>query len=104
MPMRYRPSRRASPRCSATTRTVMAATASQEQRSSRVMVVLSVRWAREATTSSKSPVNRAPGRAHGTVSVRTRRQAWQASRRISASRYSRAAPRSRCRQRRVVRS
>jgi hypothetical protein len=30
----------------ATTRTVMAATASQQQRSSRVMVVLSVRWAR----------------------------------------------------------
>ena len=46
MPMRYRPSRRASSRCSATTRTVMAATASQEQRNSRVMVVLSVRWAR----------------------------------------------------------
>jgi hypothetical protein len=46
MPMRYRPSRRASLRWVATTRTVMAATASQEQRSSRVMVVLSVRWAR----------------------------------------------------------
>jgi hypothetical protein len=38
------------------------------------------------TTSSKSRVNRAPGRAHGIVSVRTRPQARQASRRISASR------------------
>jgi len=56
------------------------------------------------TTSSKSRVNRAPGRAQGTVSVRTRPQARQASRRISACRYSRAAPRSRCRQRRMERS
>ena len=50
----------------------MPATASQEQRSSRVIVVLSIRCASHATTSSKSRVNRASGRAHGTVSVRTR--------------------------------
>jgi hypothetical protein len=46
MPMRYRSSRRVSSMWAATTRITIAATASQEQRSNRVMVVLSVRWAR----------------------------------------------------------
>jgi hypothetical protein len=44
--MQYKSSRRAWSRWPATTRTTIAATASQEQRSSRVMVVLSARWAR----------------------------------------------------------
>ena len=49
----------------------MAATASQEQRNNLLIVVLSVRWASQATVSSKSRVCRAFGRAQGTCSVRT---------------------------------
>jgi hypothetical protein len=89
---------------SATTRTTTAATDSQLQRSSLVIVVLSVRWASQATTSSKSLVWRAPGRAQGTASVRTRPQRLQDRRRISASRYSLVVPRSRWRHRRRERS
>jgi len=47
---------------------------------------------------------RAPGRAHGTTSVRTRQQRRQARRRISASNHSFEPARSRCRQRRGRRS
>jgi hypothetical protein len=82
----------------------MFATASHEQRNSLEMVVLSTRWANQATTSSKSALWRAPGRAQGTISVRTRRHRWQSSRRISASRNTRVAPRSRWRHRRTERS
>jgi hypothetical protein len=60
---------------SITTRPMIASTASQEQRNSRLMLVLSIRCASQATTFSKSLVCRACGRAHGTSSVRTRRQA-----------------------------
>jgi hypothetical protein len=48
------------------------------------MVVLSARWASQATTSSKSRVCRASGRAHGTSSVTARRHRSQLSLRISA--------------------
>jgi hypothetical protein len=57
--------------CSATTGVTIAATASQEQRISVATVVLSVRWASQVTTSSKSRVNRASGRAYGTCPVHT---------------------------------
>src|SRR6266702_4654393 len=70
-PIRYRSSRRASSIEVATTRTTILATASQEHLSSLEIVVLSARWASQATTSSKSFVCRAPGRAHGTSSVTT---------------------------------
>ena len=101
--MRKRPSRRAASTVGDDSTTI-AATASQLSRNSRVIVVLSVRWASQATTSSKSRVWRAPGRAHGTTSVRTRPQRRQSSRRISASSHSFEPPRSRCRQRRIERS
>src|ERR671919_133057 len=77
------------------------ATAFHEHLRSRATVVLSTRWAKNATTSSKSLVWRAPGRAHGTRSLQTRLQRGQRSRRISPSRNSLQAPRSRWRQRRT---
>src|SRR5262249_30218494 len=58
----------------------MWSTASQEQRSSLDTAVLSIRCASHAAKSSKSVVCRAPGRTHGTRSVRTRRRAWQSMR------------------------
>src|SRR5918996_652882 len=77
------------------------ATAFHEHLRSRATVVLSTRWAKNATTSSKSLVWRAPGRAHGTRSLQTRLHRGQRSRRISPSRNSLQAPRSRWRQRRT---
>jgi len=64
----------------------MLATASHEQRSSRVIAVLSIRLGSQAIKSSKSRVKRAAGHAQGTCSIRTRLQAPQASRRIAARR------------------
>src|SRR4029453_8304704 len=60
--MRYRLFRRVSSMWSTTTRATIASTASQEQRSSRPMLVLSIRCASQATTFSKSLVCRAFGR------------------------------------------
>ena len=64
------------------------------------MLVLSIRWASQNTTFSKSLLCRAFGRAHGTCSVRTRPQARQSMRWMSASSHTWQAPKSRCRQRR----
>jgi len=80
---------------SSTTRMTMRATASHDTRRSRATVVLSMRLAHQATMSSTSRVCRAPARAHGTSSVRTRWHLRQCKRRISASSHSRLAPRSR---------
>nr|WP_232050026.1 hypothetical protein [Actinoplanes sp. OR16] len=78
----------------------IASTASQEQRSSRAMLALSMRCASQAATFSKSAVCRAFGRAHGTCSVRTRPQERQSTRWMSASSLTWQAPKSRCRHRR----
>jgi len=93
--MRSSPVSRRASICSATTRVTIAATVSHEVRNSRLMVVLSQRWASHATTSSKSRECRARGRAHGTASVTTRSQRRQCIRRISASSSSLLEPRSR---------
>jgi hypothetical protein len=79
------------------TRATIASTASQEQRSSLPMLVLSIRCANQATTFSKSLLCRAFGRAHGICSVRTRLQVRQSMRWMSASSHTRQAPKSRCR-------
>ena len=89
---------------SATTSITILATASQLMRNNLVMVVLSVRWASQATTSWRSRLCRAPGRAQGTSSVRTRPQRRQSMRAISASKKHLVTPRSRCLQRRTERS
>nr|WP_246595154.1 hypothetical protein [Actinoplanes auranticolor] len=78
----------------------IASTASHEQRSSRAMLALSMRWASHAATFSKSVVCRAFGLAHGTCSVRTREQERQSMRWMSASSQAWQAPKSRCRHRR----
>lgn len=84
----------------------MWATASHDTRNSLDTVVLSMRWAMNATRSSRSRVCRAPGRAHGTSSVRTLAHLGHHSRRhrISDRSHSLVAPRSRPRHRRMERS
>jgi hypothetical protein len=62
----------AAARWSATTRATVRCTVCQKTRSSRRMLVLSVRCANQAITSSRSRVSRTPGRAQRTCSVRTR--------------------------------
>jgi len=87
------PSRWAGSSPSATTRAQIRPTVSQSMRTSRVIVVLSVLVAKNATRSSKSQVNRAPARANGTPSVST---PWvgQQSRRSSARTITCQRPRS----------
>jgi len=97
------PSRRLSSRRSATTRSTIVPTVFHPIRSSPAIGVLAICWASHATTSSKSRVCAAPGRAHGTASSRTP-QSGQRSRRSSHSITHRLAPRSRWRQRLTRRS
>ena len=85
------------------TRCTIRPTVSQPIRSSPAIGVLAICWASHATTSSKSRVCGASGRAHGTGSRRTP-QSGQRSRRSSHSITQRLAPRSRWRQRLTRRS
>src|SRR5215203_2764588 len=96
--MQTRPSRRRSSSRSATTRATIRPTVSQPTRSRPQIAVRAICWASHATTSSKSRVCAAPGRAHGTGSIRTP-QSRQRSSRSSHSMMQRLAPKSRCRQR-----
>ena len=97
------PARRRSSRWSATTRATIGPIVCQPTRSSRVIGANAICCASHATTSSKSRVCAAPGRAHGTGSSRTP-QSRQRSRRSSHSIQQRLAPRSRWRQRLTRRS
>jgi transposase len=75
----------------------LAQTLRQSTRTSRRIVVLSVRAASHATSCSKSRVNLAPWRANGTCSTRTP-CSGQSTRRSLARISNRQLPRSRCRQ------